>query len=385
MALIPRRALLEQLTASLNTWPVTLLIGPRQCGKTTLAREIYRLQGGTFFDLEDPETPLRRGIAKLILKNLKGLVVIDEFQRQPELFELLRVLVDREKNPARFLVLGSASLDLVRGVSESLAGRVAYVHIGGFDFTETGPASIDRLWLRGSFPKSFLAKDEQSSYSWRLQFVQSFLERDIPLLGIRIPSTALRRFWLMVAHMHGQVWNAADLARSMDVKEDTARKYLDILTGSFMVRQLLPWFENVGKRLVKAPKVYIRDSGIVHALLGLKALPQVQSHPKLGLLWEGFALEQVLRLMGTEGHEYFYKTHGGAELDLLIFSNGKRHGFEFKYTDRPASTRSMHVVLKDLGLEKLWVVYPGEQRYPLSEGIEVLPLTAVQLALQEKA
>lgn len=366
----------------MGEYPVTLLLGPRQCGKTTIARQISRQDGGAYFDLEDPRTPLQADIAPLTLSELQGLIVIDEFQRQPRLFELVRVLADRRPLPARFLILGSASPDLVRGVSESLAGRVAYVDMTGFSLPEVGADRVVELWLRGGFPSAFLARDEEQSYQWRLNFIQSFLERDIPQLGLRIPSTALRRFWTMLAHVHGHHWNASDLARSMGVKEDTTRRYLDILTGAFMIRQLLPWFENTGKRLVKAPKVYFRDSGLLHALLGLETLVEVQSHPKLGLSWEGFALEEAIRLTGADRDAWFYKTHGGSELDLLLLRNGKRFGLECKYAAAPRATRSMHGVMTDLRLDQLWVVYPGENSYRLSERIRVVPLTGLGHALE---
>jgi len=379
---IARTELISRVEKSLSRYPVTLLLGPRQCGKTTAAREIFQDRGGAYFDLEDPETPLRSDTAKLVLKDLQGLVVIDEFQRQPDLFPLLRVLADRDPNPAHFLVLGSASPELVRGVSESLAGRVAYQEMNGFQLAETGAGNLQSLWLRGGFPRAYLAEDDRASFEWRVNFLQSFLERDIPQLGIRIPAHALRRFWVMLAHVHGQVWNASELARSMGTKEDTARKYLDILTGAFMVRQLPPWFENVGKRLVKAPKIYIRDSGIFHTLLGLRDRSQVHSHPKLGYSWEGFALEQIIGITGAGRDAYFYKTHGGAELDLLVLRAGKRYGFEFKYADAPRTTKGMHGVLEDLNLEKLFVVYPGERGYPLGEKIQTLPLDKSSEALE---
>lgn len=377
MAILPRQQLEQRLRTALSEYPVTLLLGPRQCGKTTLAQHISRQDGGVYFDLEDPQTPLHPDIAPLTLRDLRGLIVIDEFQRQPHLFALLRVLADRRPLPARFLILGSASPDLVRGVSESLAGRVAYVDMAGFSLHEVGANNVRDLWIRGSFPPAFLADNEQRSHQWRLNFIRSFLERDIPQLGLRIPSSALRRFWTMLAHVHGHNWNAAVLARSMQVKEDTTRRYLDILTGAFMIRQLPPWFENTGKRVVKAPKVYFRDSGILHTLLGLQTLAEVQSHPKLGLSWEGFALEEVIRLAQAERDAYFYKTHGGAELDLLLIRRGKRYGFECKYEAAPRATRSMHVVMQDLRLDFLWVVYPGERSYLLSERIRVIPLAEV--------
>jgi predicted AAA+ superfamily ATPase len=383
MKTIKRKRLTASILHSINRFPVTLLLGPRQCGKTTLAREIFQKRGGTYFDLEDPETPLRPEIASLILKKLKGLVIIDEIQRQPDLFPLLRVLADRKPLPARFLILGSASLDIVRGISESLAGRVAYVEMGGFVSDEIAAKDIDRLWIRGGFPLSFLAESDQYSYEWRSNFIRSFLERDIPQMGIRVPAQALRRFWIMLAHYHANVWNAADLARSMGVKEDTARRHLDILTGAFLIRQLPPWFENVGKRLVKVPKVFIRDSGILHSLLGLGDISHVQSHPKLGFSWEGFALEQVIGLTGAERDAYFYKTHGGAELDCLILRKSKRYGFEFKYEASPATTKSMHIVMQDLGLERLFIVYPGSKQYPAGKKMDVVPLTKLADALRE--
>ncbi len=374
MSFVARPHLLKRVEEALSRYPVTLLLGPRQCGKSTLARQIQSTRGGTYFDIEDPETPLRPGTAKLVLEDLSGLVVIDELQRQPELLPLLRVLADRKPVQTRFLVLGSASLDLVRGVSESLAGRVAYVDMGGFDLEEVGTEKMDRLWLRGSYPDSFTSSDDARSFEWRANFARSFLERDLPLLGLRTPAETLRRFWTMLAHYHGQIWNGSELARALGAKEDTARRYLDILTGVFLVRQLPPWFANVGKRLVKSPKLYLRDSGLLHCLLGLRSKLQVQSHPKLGASWEGFALETILSLTGLERDAYFYATHGGAELDLLVHGDGKQYGFEIKYDEAPRTTKSMHAVIQDLELEKLWVVYPGRKRYPLTEKIEVLPL-----------
>ena len=374
MKYLPRNELKREVREKIRRYQVTLILGPRQCGKTTLAKEVRKDLGGHYFDLEDPGTPLQPEIAQTVLEKLKGLIVIDEFQRQPGLFMLLRVLADRKPLPARFLVLGSASLDLIKGVSESLAGRVSYVEMGGFNLGEVGAARMETLWERGGFPQSFLAPNASRSLEWRADFLRSFLERDIPQLGIRVPAPALRRFWQMVAHYHGQIWNASDFARSLGVKEDTARKYLDILTGVFVLRQLPPWFENLGKRLVKSPKIYVRDSGILHQLLGLKDRIQIQSHPKLGFSWEGFALEQVITLLNSERESYFYKTYAGAELDLLVIKGGKRYGFEFKYADAPRLSKSMKVALDDLGLEKLWVVYPGPQAYRLGKKAEVFPL-----------
>jgi uncharacterized protein len=383
MKWVQRKSLEQRISRAIRDYPVTLLLGPRQCGKTSLARRIGEQQKGSYFDLEDPETPLHAEVARAILKDLRGLVIIDEIQRQPSLFELLRVLADRPGRPARFLILGSASPDIVRGVSESLAGRVAFLDMGGFTLEEAGENLWKRLWVRGGFPTSFLARDGERSHSWRINFIHSFLERDIPRLGIRVPASALRRFWTMLAHFHGQVWNAAELARAMNVKEDTSRHYLDILSGAFMIRQLPPWFENTGKRLVKAPKVYFRDTGLLHALLGLKRIDQVLAYPRFGFSWEGFAMEEIIRQVQADHDAFFYKTHAGAELDLLVMRGGRRYGFEFKFEDRPRPTRSMHIVLEDLKLTKLWIVYSGDHSYPLGERIEATPLKDCGKAIAE--
>jgi hypothetical protein len=329
------------------------------------------------FDLENPVDMRRLEAPLQALERLTGLVVIDEVQRRPDLFELLRVLVDRPDDPTRFLLLGSASPDLVRGVSESLAGRIGFVDLAAFDLSEVGTAERDRLWLRGGFPRSFLAGDDSASFAWRQDFIRTFLERDIPALGITIPAETLRRFWTMVAHYHGQIWNAAQLARSLGTSENTVRRYLDILAGAFMVRVLPPWFENLAKRQIKAPKVYLRDSGLLHALLQLDSFREVQGHPKLGASWEGFALEQIVTAFETRDL-YYWATHGGAELDLFVRRGGKRYGFELKYADAPGSTRSMRVALEDLRLEHLWVVYPGDREYPLDQSITVLPVASLR-------
>ncbi|MBI4675632.1 MAG: ATP-binding protein [Chloroflexi bacterium] len=343
---------------------------------------IAEREPSTYFDLENP-VDLRRLSAPLsVLQELAGLIIVDEVQRRPDLFELLRVLVDRPENPARFLVLGSASPQLVKGVSESLAGRIGFIDLSGFDLTEVGAPQRDRLWLRGGFPRAFLAADDSASMVWREDFVRTFLERDVPQLGITIPAETLRRFWTMVAHYHGQLWNAAQFARSLGASEATARRYLDVLSGAYMIRILPPWFENIRKRQVKAPKLYIRDSGILHTLLQLRTLSDLQSHPKLGASWEGFALEQVIGLLDTRD-AYYWATYGGAELDLLVRVGGKHYGFEFKYADAPGASRSMHVAIQDLSLERLWVVYPGKQEYVVDEKISVIPLEAVpQLAMR---
>jgi predicted AAA+ superfamily ATPase len=374
MKFIARTALEAHLRRTVASSPVTVLLGPRQCGKTTLAQKMARHLKATYFDLEDPEIQLTPETASVRLRELRGLIVIDECQRLPSLFSLLRVLADRRPLPARFLLLGSASMELIRGASESLAGRLAYIEMGGLSLPEIGSKRLNQLWRRGTFPDSFLSRTDALSFRWRMNFIQSFLERDLPLLGIRIPSPALRRFWTMLAHLHGQHWNASELARSMSVQEPTARRYLDILSGSYMVRQLMPWFENTGKRLIKAPKIYLRDSGILHALLGLRTSDEIESHPKLGFSWEGFALEEIIRITSADRDAYFYGTHGGAELDLLLMRGGKRYGFEFKFADAPSATKSMHGVMADLQLEQLWVIYPGERQYPLAPRIQTLPL-----------
>ncbi|NJD66549.1 MAG: ATP-binding protein [Chloroflexi bacterium] len=369
--MIPRVRAMERIRERLALFPVVALLGPRQCGKTTLARALASEVPATLFDLENP-VDLRRLSAPLTaLSDLTGLVILDEVQRRPELFELIRVLVDRPV-AARFLLLGSASPELVQVTAESLAGRIGFVDLSGFDLQELD-GQVERLWLRGGFPRSFLAPDDRASLLWREDFVRTFLERDIPQLGIRIPSETLRRFWTMVAHCHGQVWNAAELARSLGSSEPTARRYLDILAGAFVARVLPPWFENIAKRQVKSPKVFVRDSGILHALLGLGDLASLRGHPKLGASWEGFALEQTVTALETRD-AYFWATHGGAELDLLLLRGGKRYGFEFKYADAPGTTRSMRVAADTLRLEHLWVVYPGRDEYALDAGITAIPM-----------
>ena len=375
---IDRTLARARIHEAFSVHPAVALTGPRQCGKTTLARTIAAAEpeGSTFFDLESAVDRRRLQAPEQTLGGLSGLVVIDEIQREPALFETLRVLADRTDNPARFLVLGSASPTLVRGISESLAGRVGLVELAGFDLTEIGPESWRTLWLRGGFPRAWLAPHDRASAVWRRSFVQTFLERDIPQLGITVPAETLRRFWTMLAHYHGQVWNAAEFARALGSSEGTARRYLDILTGAFMVRALPPWFANVRKRQVKSPRIYVRDTGLLHTLLTLETGDELAGHPKVGASFEGFAVEQ---LAGTfeAGSVYFWATHGGAELDLLVMRGGKRYGFECKLADAPGTTRSMRVALNDLELEHLWVVYPGKQAYPLDDRISVLPVADI--------
>jgi predicted AAA+ superfamily ATPase len=378
--MIPRPEPIRQIETSFQIHPVTALLGPRQCGKTTLARLIAEQEPSTVFDLENPVDIQRLSAPMQTLKDLSGLVIIDEVQRKPELFELLRVLVDRSGQNARFLLLGSASPHLVKGVSESLAGRIGFVDLTGFQLWEVGVQHRDRLWIRGGLPIAFLADSEPDSIQWRESFIRTFLERDIPQLGITIAAETLRRFWTMVAHYHGRVWNAAEFARSLGTAENTARRYLDILAGAYMVRVLPPWFENLKKRQVKAPKIYIRDSGLVHSLLQVSTLADLQGHPKIGASWEGFALEHIIHVFRTRD-AYFWATHAGAELDLMVTIAGKRHGFEFKYTDAPGRKRSMHIAIEDLDLEHLWVIYPGDQKYALDDKITAIPLEEIpQLA-----
>jgi hypothetical protein len=374
--MVPRVHALARINRALKLNPVAALLGPRQCGKTTLARVIADSTPCEYFDLENPVDRRRLSTPMTTLEGLSGLVIVDEVQRLPELFELIRVLVDRPDQSARFLLLGSASPTLVRGVSESLAGRIGFIDLSGFDLRETGGENLAHLWTRGGFPRSFLAPDDGASLEWRQSFIRTFLERDVPQLGITIPAETLRRFWTMMAHYNGQIWNAAELARSLGASENTARGYLDILAGAFMVRVLPPWFENIGKRQVKSPKVFIRDSGVLHALLQIGTMSDLQAHPKLGASWEGFAIEQIVHLLETRD-AYFWATHGGAELDLLVIHRGKRYGFEFKYQDAPRRNRSMLIAREDLGLERLWVVYPGSKEYALDEFIHVIPLTAI--------
>jgi predicted AAA+ superfamily ATPase len=365
-----RRLRLERaLVRLLARNPVVALLGPRQCGKTTLARSVARGRRCEYFDLEDPDDFALLENPKQALGGLWGWVILDEIQRRPELFEVLRVLADRRPIRARFLLLGSASFQLVRGISESLAGRVGFLDMGGFDLAEAGSRRLQDLWVRGGFPRSLLARTDAESFDWRRGFIRTLIERDVPQLGISIPAAALRRFWAMVAHFHGQVWNAAEFARSLGSSEPTARRYLDVLSGAFVVRQIQPWFENIGKRQVKSPKIYVRDSGILHALLDLRAIRQVRRHPKLGASWEGFAIEQILSLTGTS-EAYFWATHNGAELDLLLLRDGKRTGFEVKYADAPRVTRSMRIALADLRLHRLIVVHPGTRSFPLDRRIE---------------
>ncbi len=368
---------MSAVNQALKRSPITAILGPRQCGKTTLARQLAKGRKTVhYLDLESPSDQARLQNPELYLSSLDGLVVLDEIQLNPELFGILRVLADRADNPARFLILGSASPEITRNAAESLAGRVEFVELTGFHTGEIPATDHDRLWLRGGFPRSFLARTDEDSVAWREGFIRTFLERDIPQLGINIPAAAMRRFWTMLAHSHGQTWNASELGRSMGQSDKTVRHYLDILTGTYMVRQLQPWHENLAKRQVKAPKIYLRDSGIVHSLLSIPDRNTLLGHPRLGASWEGFALEQVLARIGS-ADTYFWATYSGAELDLLFFRGGRRFGVEFKFNEAPKITRSMRSALKDLELDHLWVVYPGRQRFAVDEKVTMLPLQNV--------
>ena len=384
---VRRTAYLITIRERLRANPIVSLVGPRQAGKTTLARMLAEesAEAVHFFDLESPADLARLANPELVLRPLTGLVILDEVQRRPDLFPVLRVLADRPGTPARFLILGSASPALIKAGSESLAGRVSFVDVTGFSLAELGADALPRLWWRGGFPRAWLAPDDAAARQWLDDFRRTFLERDIPQLGIQVPAVTLGRFWTMVAHYHGQVLNLAELARALGSSEPTARRYLDILSGTYVVRQLPPWFENLKKRQVRSPKVYIRDSGLLHALLGIPDLPGLQSHPKLGASWEGFCLEQILGVCGDRD-AYFWGTHSGAELDLMVQRAGRRLGFEFKFSEQPGTTKSMRIALEDLALDHLYVVHPGEHEFPLDESITAItPARLIDVLRSEAA
>jgi predicted AAA+ superfamily ATPase len=374
--MISRTLLKQTIQRKLETNRVVALIGPRQCGKTTLAREFVAPTSVNYFDLEDPLSVMSLDQPMTTLQDLTGWVVIDEIQRRPELFPILRVLADRTPLPARFLILGSASPELLRQSSESLAGRISIVPMSGFSLEEVGAQSQNMLWRRGGFPCSFVAPDEEISVDWRRDFVRTFLERDVPQFGFNIPSTSLFRFWSLLAHYHGQVWNAAEAARTLNVSESTARRYVDLLQDLFMVRLLQPWYANLGKRQVKSPKIYIRDTGLLHVLLGIRTEQDLLLHPRSGASWEGFVIEEVIKATGPD-EAYFWGTHSGAELDLLLLKDGQRIGVECKRMDAPRLTPSMSIACHDLDLAKLLVIYPGAKPYRLAENIQVVPLASL--------
>ena len=372
--MLPRPSRLAALKTGLARSPVVAVLGPRQCGKTTLARQLVPAASANYFDLEDPISLARLDQPLTALGELRGTVVIDEVQRRPELFPLLRVLADRADQPARFLILGSASPALLRQSSESLAGRLEIVAMGGFELAEVGLAAAETLWLRGGFPRSFLAANEGDSLIWRRDFIRTLLESDLPQLGVRVPSATLQRFWAMLAHFHGQLWNGAELGRSLGVSQTSCRRYLELLEGVFMVRLLQPWHANVLKRQVKAPKIYIRDTGLLHQLLQIGDRDGLLCHPRLGASWEGFVIEQLLAAWQPDG-AWFWATHGGAELDLLLSRGGRRIGVEIKRADAPRLSPSMRQALNDLELDELLVVTPGVRGYQLNDQVRVVPLT----------
>ncbi|MBN2425164.1 MAG: ATP-binding protein [Calditrichaceae bacterium] len=368
---------ISALSSFFKNNPVVGLLGPRQCGKTTLAKQFlnhYEAPKTLFFDCEDPRDLSKLQNPMLLLEDFTGLVIIDEIQRRPDLFAALRVLVDNNKS-LRFLITGSASRDLIAQSSETLAGRIQYLELCGFSLSEINNDNMQKLWIRGGFPRSFLAENNQVSVQWRESFIRTFLERDIPNLGIQIPALQLRRFWTMLSHYHGNIFNASEIGRSLNLADTTVKRYLDILSGTFVIRQLQPWFYNTKKRLIKRPKIFFRDSGLFHSFIGVNSLDQLLGNPKLGASWEGFALEQViLRLDLKEEEVYFWAVHTGAELDLVFRKNGKLWGIEVKYNESPVPTKSMYSAIAELNLERIWVIYPGKNVYPIDHKITVLGL-----------
>ena len=372
--MIPRKTDQTILSEKLADFPVTAILGPRQSGKTTLAQ---KFRADHYYDLENPRDAAMLAEPQLALESLSGLIAIDEIQRQPDLFPLLRYLVDTKKNQ-KYLILGSASRDLIRQSSESLAGRIAYHELGGFRLHDVGTEHWRELWLRGGLPPSFMAKTEKQSQIWKEEYITTFLERDIPQLGITIPAAALRRFWIMLCHYHGQILNYSELARSFGISDMTVRRYLEILEGTFMIRLLHPWHINIGKRLVKRPKLYIRDSGILHSLLSIGSEKDLTTHNKLGASWEGFALETASRAIGKRNEDLaFWATHSGAEVDLFWQEHGKNWAIEIKYRDAPRITPSMSNAVKDLELSHLWILYPGDRAYPLGNRISTMPFAEI--------
>lgn len=374
--MIERHQLKQTIQKKLENNRIVALVGPRQCGKTTMAREFVLPSSVNYFDLEDPRSLASLDQPMTALQDLTGLVVIDEIQRRPDLFPVLRVLADRTPLPAHFLILGSASPDLLRQSSESLAGRISTLTMSGFSLEEVGEKEQNTLWRRGGFPLAFAASTEEASWEWRQDFIRTFLERDIPQFGFNIPSTSLFRFWSLLAHFHGQIWNASEAARTINISEGTARKYVDLLQDLFMVRLLQPWYSNLGKRLVKSPKMYLRDSGLLHTLLGIQTERELLYHPRSGASWEGFAIEEVIKACAPD-EVYFWGKHSGAELDLLLIKDGKRIGVECKRMDAPRLTPSMQSASQELDLFRLLVIYPGSKPYPLAENIQVLPLAVL--------
>jgi predicted AAA+ superfamily ATPase len=381
----PRPDEMAILTALLRRHAVVGILGARQVGKSTLARMVAGARRGhvTYFDLENDEDLARLSDPMLALKGLSGLVIIDGIQHRPDIFRALRVLADRPVSSCRFLVLGSASPELLRQSSETLAGRIVYHRLGGFVLAEVGAKDGDRLWCRGGFPRSFLARTESDSMEWRRGFIRTFVERDLPQLGSRISSSTLRRFWTMLAHYHGQTWNSSEFARSFGVADTTVRHYLDLLTSALVVRQLQPWHANTGKRQVKAPKVYIIDSGLLHGLLNLPRQADVEGHPKAGASWEGFVIDQIAAHLRAEPEEcFFWATHTGAELDMLVVRGGERRAFEIKRTSSPRVTPSMRSALEDLRLDRIDVIHAGDRTFDLARGIRAVALSRLLIDIQ---
>lgn len=374
--MIARTRLVESVRQALSRSRVVALLGPRQCGKTTVGGQLLAADSSNYFDLEDPASRARLDEPMTALRELKGLVVIDEVQRRPELFPVLRVLADRVPLPAKYLILGSASPTLLRQSSESLAGRIALMQMNGFSLEEMGLAAHLRHWLRGGFPLSYLAEDDARSSLWRADFVRTFLERDLGQMGFAIPSSTMLRFWTMAAHYHGQIWNNAQIAGAMNIGEKSVRRYLDVLTDLYMLRQLQPWHANIKKRQVKSPKVYFRDTGLLHHLLGVRTEKELWTHPKCGASWEGYVIEESLKAVAPE-EAFFWATHQGAEIDLVLIKDGHMLGLECKRVDAPRLTPSMRIALDDLKLERIAVVYPGAKRFPLAERVEAVPLDAL--------
>jgi uncharacterized protein len=371
------------LQQSLSEFSVTALLGPRQVGKTTLAQLVASgmlPDRAVYLDLELPSDLAKLAEPELYLQGHHNrLVVIDEVQRAPELFPLLRALVDQDRRPGRFLLLGSASPELSRFGAESLAGRIIYHELSPFSLDETGNGEISRLWSRGGYPLSFLATCDEESLRWREAFITTYLERDIPQLGIRVPAAMLRRFWTMTAHHHGNLWNASAIANALGVSSPAASRYLDILCDTFIVRQLAPFSTNLKKRLVKSPKVYVRDSGLLHALLGIHNHEQLQGHPVAGASWEGMLIEQILAIVPTGVESYFYRTSAGAEVDLLLVPrSGSPIPVEIKHSLSPKVSKGFRSVMDDLECDRGFIVYPGNEAYQMTPRITALPVTMLK-------
>jgi len=380
MPIIERNDYLLKINTLIKNNPVVALIGPRQVGKTTLARDIANEYASvTFFDLENPASLARLQDPLLALQSLKGLIIIDEIQHQPDLFKVLRVLADEPRQKRKFLVLGSASPVLLQQTSESLAGRIAYLEIHGLSLQEVGVAHLETLWLRGTFPRAYLANNQAASIQWRQDFIRTFLERDLPMLGVNIPAITMRRFWMMLAHYHGQTWNASEFSRAFGMSDKSVRHYLDILTSTFVIKQLAPWWENISKRQVKAPKIYLNDSGLLHTLLGLNNKEELESHPKVGASWEGFAMNAVIAQLNALPEEIFYwSTYSGAEIDLVVMRGNQRLGFEFKRTSSPSLTSSLQTACADLNLTKAYIIYMGNDVFPLNDKVTALGLARIE-------